>query len=96
MEILDSKYLRPEGMKSGSEYCLTSDNVWQILTENGLEKANQEEADYNQVILETALERENHVLAEVSIVEASFTQAKVVRGIINLKNKEKQRLQIRI
>jgi hypothetical protein len=35
-------------------------------------------------------------LAEVSIVEASFTQDKVVRGIINLKNKEKQRLQIRI
>ena len=96
MKILDSKYLRPVGMKLGSEYTLTNNNVWKIATDSGLQEANQEEADYNQVILETALERENYVLAEVSIVQASFTQAKVVRGIINLKNKEKQRLQIRI
>jgi hypothetical protein len=95
MEILDSKYLRPEGMKSGSEYCLTSDNVWQILTENGLEKANQEEADYNQLILETTLEDNDHVLAEVSISEVRFTQDKETRGIINFV-KEKDRFQVRI
>jgi len=95
MEILDSKYIRPEGMKSGSEYCLTSDNVWQILTENGLEKANQEEADYNQLILETTLEDNDHVLAEVSISEVRFTQDKETRGIINFV-KEKDRFQVRI
>lgn len=95
MEILDSKYIRPEGMKSGSEYSLTNGNVWQILTENGLEEANQEEADYNQLTLETNLKHKNYVLAEVSIDEVRFTHDKGVRGIINF-TKGKDHLQVRI
>lgn len=95
MEILDSKYIRPEGMKSGSEYSLTNGNVWQILTENGLEEANQEEADYNQLTLETNLKYKNYVLAEVSIDEVRFTHDKGVRGIINF-TKGKDHLQVRV
>ena len=95
MEILEDKFKIPETLKSGSEYCLGSSNVWQILTENGLEKANQKEADYNQLILETTLKDNDHVLAKVSISEVRFTHEKGTRGIINFR-KEKKPFQVRI
>jgi hypothetical protein len=95
MKILDSKYLPPVGMKLGSEYTLTNNNVWKIATDSGLQEANQEEADYNQVILETNLKYKNYVLAEVSIDEVRFTHDKGVRGIINF-TKGKDHLQVRV
>ena len=85
MEILEDKFKIPETLKSGSEYCLG----------NGLEKANQKEADYNQLILETTLKDNDHVLAKVSISEVRFTHEKGTRGIINFR-KEKKPFQVRI
>lgn len=83
MEILEDKFKAPEAMLFGSEYCLSNGRNWRILTENGLEPAIKEEADYNQTILETRLNHAGYDLSDVNIGEARFTHENCVRGIIN-------------